>query len=277
MKTLIEAMYDKKDSRNVNKLARLWEEANGCPMTWDSITKINLHNWVERLKQEVAHNSVRHYCEILRAVLNLYSDEFKFPKGYADILSLPLEGTISTWVNEDEIERIMKYRPITHIEEVVKHQFLLGCLTGARHVDFQKFTLSNIVGENIVYIAQKTKQRVEVPLSPAVRRILRHYDVAETIAETTFAKTLRKICRESDVDEIVQTYRGGQERTDEKWKFVSAHTARRSFATNLYLRCRDIFLVSKYMGHAKVDMTVKYILSIGDAPMKIKSYFERFK
>ena len=80
---------------------------------------------------------------------------------------------------------------------------------------------------------------------------------------------------------IIQAYQyifhKGEDVVGEKWQFVTSHTARKSFATNVYLRCRDIFLISKYMGHSSVDMTATYIMSVGDAPEEVKQYFEKFK
>ena len=46
----------------------------------------------------------------------------------------------------------------------------------------------------------------------------------------------------------------------EKYKLVSTHTARRSFATNL-LKAKDIPLavISKALGHSKVTTTMRYL------------------
>ena len=60
-------------------------------------------------------------------------------------------------------------------------------------------------------------------------------------------------------------------------KIFADEVSENLFATNVYLRCRYIFLVSRYMGHSSVDMTAKYILSVGDAPQEVKEYFEQFK
>ena len=94
---------------------------------------------------------------------------------------------------------------------------------------------------------------------------------------TTFNKTIRSICKKCGINETTQIFHKGEDIIGEKWQFVTSHTARKSFATNVYLRCRDIFLVSKYMGHSSVDMTATYIMSVGDAPEEVKQYFEKFK
>ena len=264
-------------SRVVDKIARLFEESNGEPMCWDNLTKPNLHALVERVKEEVSPNSAKYYMAALKSVLSMYDDEVDLPKDYKKILSLKKIATISTWLTESDIDKIVKYAPKSETEELVKNQFIVGCLTGARHSDYERFTRTNIVNDKLVYVSQKTKIRAEIPLSPAVLRLLQYYDIAKKIDEQVFNETIREICQNCGICEIVHIYHGGKDITGEKWRFVSSHTARRSFATNVYLRCRDIFLVSRYMGHASVDMTANYILSIGDAPKEVREYFEKFR
>ena len=66
-------------------------------------------------------------------------------------------------------------------------------------------------------------------------------------------------CHKAGINELVSVYMRGEFRDDEKWKFVSSHTARRSFATNLYKKGVDIYTISQLCGHSSIEMTKKYI------------------
>ena len=44
-----------------------------------------------------------------------------------------------------------------------------------------------------------------------------------------------------------------------------AHTLRHAFATDLYVRTRDLVLVAEQLGHASTKTTERYVKSRGDA------------
>lgn len=47
--------------------------------------------------------------------------------------------------------------------------------------------------------------------------------------------------------------------TYKKNECICTHTARRSFATNLYLSGADIFVIKELLGHSKIETTIKYL------------------
>ena len=52
------------------------------------------------------------------------------------------------------------------------------------------------------------------------------------------------------------------------------HTARRSFATNLYLSGCDLYTIGRMMGHSSADMTRRYICSgIRDMDEGMRRFF----
>lgn len=283
LKSMIKETFVKKNPSYGMRLLQLYGNANGYDdewyenADWGIFTLQGIDNFCRHLQSTLAQNSAKTYAKMFRAILNIMRDQVAFPQGYEKLLALKGEAVVSTWLTDEEIERLVSYQSENNNEELVRNQFVLGCLTGARWSDYVCMTPQNIVGDNIVYISKKTGIRSEIPLSPAVERILCCADFTDSVSKTTFNRTIRAICKKVGISGKVMVHTGGETQEGEKWKFVSSHTARRSFATNLYLRCRDIFLVSRYMGHSSVDMTAKYILSIGDAPEDVKMYFEQFK
>lgn len=288
IKTL-EEVFTAKYPQYAKNLIGTFEEANGVPAEWRNVTRVTLHEFVQLLTNKVALNTARFYCAMFKAVLNLYKDEVDLPDDYQKILQIRGEASVSTWLTEEDIDKLLAYQPKNSTELLVRDQFVLGCLTGARYSDYTRLSegcieevhLMDAEGNDksfkkIVYVSQKTHIKSEVPLSPAAERIISCGSAIGRTTIVTFNSTIRDVCRKSGITDRVRIYHGEKDLEGEKWEFVSSHTARKSFATNVYLRSRDIFLVSKYMGHTSVEMTAAYILSIGDAPQAVRDFFEKF-
>lgn len=274
--------FAEKYPQYANRVLDMYEQANDCPATWKNITKIRLSKFVSFLNDNLARSSVKTYCAMLKSVFNLYNEEVKLPNGYEDILSIKKDISQNTWLNDSEIERIIAYIPTNENERLVKNQFVMGCVTGARHSDYMKFTRENKVGERLVYVSVKTHICAEIPLSPVVERLLAEnemfYLTGKEVSDPTFNKTIREICRKVGINERLKLYRTGEFIEGNKWEFVSSHTARRSFATNLYLRGADLYAISKMMGHTSVTMTEGYIsCGLRDLSDDILAYFKAFK
>lgn len=234
-----------------------FQNATGENMEWGNFSKINLSLFVDYMSERIAQNSVRQYCQKIKSVINVYSDEYDFPKDWKKVLSVKTETVVNTWLTDEELNAIVDYIPRIPTEQTVRGRFLLSAYTGARLSDAEKLDLTNLVDGNIVYISQKTHTRAAIPCKPILQPILAVNKRFPKITKTTFNDTLRKICKIQGINNIVHIFHAGQDLADEKWKFVSSHTGRRSFATNLYLRGCDLYSISKMMGHSSVEMTAK--------------------
>lgn len=97
----------------------------------------------------------------------------------------------------------------------------------------------------------------------------------EEVSDPTFNNNIRNICRKTGITEAVKIFKAGKEVEGEKWEFVSSHTARRSFATNLYLRGADLYSISQMMGHASVEMTQNYLCcGLREQSAQVMEYFK---
>lgn len=274
--------FAEKYPQYANRVLNMYEQANDCQATWENISKIRLAKFVSFLNGKLAKSSVKTYCAMMKSVFNIYNEEVKLPKGYEDILSVKKDVSQNTWLNDSEIERIIAYIPANDTERLVKNQFIMGCVTGARHSDYMKFTRENVVGERLVYVSIKTHIQAEVPLSKVVERLIAEnemfYIAGKEVSDPTFNKTIREICRKLGMNERLKLYRAGEFVEGAKCEFISSHTARRSFATNLYLRGADLYAISKMMGHSSVTMTEGYIsCGLRDLSDNILDYFKTFK
>jgi len=281
-KLLLNALLEKYPQNG--KIADKWCEATETPFRWESLTKPNMATFANWLCNNMARSSARQYCAKLKAVIEIYTDEVELPKDWRKYLNIKDDESQSTYLTESEIKRIIEYHPDTLTEATVQQQFILGCLTGARHSDYSRFTEANITPNgNLVYVSIKTHTKAELPLSPVARQILfakgTPYAGAykREVSDTTFNDTIRTICKLCDIDQEIQLYRKGGFWKGKKYEAISTHTSRKSFCTNLYLRCRDLLLVSKLAGHKDCSTTERYIVcgleSLTDLAMQ---YFEQF-
>lgn len=276
--TLKEALSSKYPAY-ADKLAERFREANGVELDWSNITKSSLARFAEYLQKEVARSSARSYCAIVKATLSLYDDVVELPRGWQDSLRVKNEDSEQVYLSDEEIQLLLKYRPQSRNEEYVHTTFLIGCLTGARHSDYICFSQDNISHGYLRYTSQKTRTSATLPVAPALPRLLAKLAALpeNNMADTTFNRTIRDICMKSGITESMRIYRRGKESTKPKWTFVSSHTARRSFASNLYLRGCDIMSISMMMGHASVDMTRGYIVcGLRSLPDNVAAYFKQF-
>lgn len=170
MEMLVNAFMKKYPAQG--RILVAYEKAVGEPPAWDNITKANLHAFTEQLCNEVSNNSARTYIKMFKSVLNMYSDVVDLPQDYKAMLKVKGETTVSVYLDNHDIDRLISYEANSKYEDVVRNQFVLGCLTGARYSDYLTFSSDNIVGNKIVYVSEKTKIKSEIPLAPAVRRII---------------------------------------------------------------------------------------------------------
>lgn len=264
-----------------NNILRMFESANLCEATWDNLTKVRLQRFVDYMGERLSPNSVSQYAAKLKAVLNLYSDEVLLPRGYAKVLTPRKVNVQNVYLTEEEIQKIVSYRAKNDREALVQAQFIIGVLSLARHSDYCNFDESNIVGENLVYVSQKTKIQASIPASATLLRFLKTQkeiiDKGVIVSDDSFNDTIRRICAKCGINEPVKLYHRGKTSVKPKWEYVSSHTARRTGITNLYLRGLDIVTIARLAGHTNTATTLGYICcGMRELPQEAKEYFEGF-
>ena len=267
---------------NYEKVLVHYAIANKVRPQWENITKPRLARFVDCMKTALAPGTVRTYCAMFKSVLSLYSEEVTLPNGYADILSPPRAACQNIWLTDAELQKLLNYKPKNKGERFVRNRFCIGALTGARHSDYEKFTKENIVNGRLVYVSEKTKARVEIPLSPAVERLLNEKGAMSmpknNISLVSFNDNLRNICKKAGITDKIKIYQRGKFSEGEKWQYVSSHTARRSFATNMHLKGINIYTICMLMGHTNTAMTERYIVcGLHNVPEQVNDYLMSFK
>ena len=129
-------------------------------------------------------------------------------------------------------------------------------------------------GGRILRLTQaKTRTGVSIYLTPPAGALLdKHAGTRTRLMPTTanqvMNRYLKRICRRAGVESLVEVVEtiGEQimKRPVVKWKLVSMHTARHTFATQSLLRGMPVEVLQKVLGHSKIQMTMIYAKVVED-------------
>lgn len=247
---------------------------------WEDMTEENLKDFVEELKnQGLAPSSIRTMCGELKAVLN---DNYrKVPcekEEFVRILSIRGTASQAVYLTREEMLRIVRYTPTSKLQEYVHRNFVVEMLTGARLIDAKGLTINNCDAQSglLSYVPKKTPGivvRVPIDERLGLRKFLANHKKRETGTDV-FNETVRIICRNCGINTIHTITRANKTVTQEKWKLVSSHTARRSFATNLFLSGVSLEDIALMMGHGKnIETTKRYICADRQVTPAVIAYF----
>jgi integrase len=154
----------------------------------------------------------------------------------------PRELTDKVYLTEGELHELYQL-DLSKDErlERVRDLFLIGAWTGLRFGDFTTIRPEHVQGDSLRIKTQKTGQLVEIPLHATVRAIMAKYEGAlpRAISNQKMNDYLKEITvqvRSLQSPQMITSTVAGQRKTTTKRKceLITTHTARRSFATNLY-------------------------------------------
>lgn len=252
------------------KIISRFRDMIGHPPDWADITDDNLRDFFGILSDSYSPNSVRTICAEMKALIRANSKSHKVPAlDFSSILKRKSEVSQAVYLTDEEIMKVHAYTPRTLVARHVKRMFMLECLTGARMSDCECLSTDNINngGRTLTYVAQKTKTEVTVPVHTLVPQYLVRLSPSEpkTVTVATYSYCIRDICEHCGINASVQLYAAGQRQSGPKYQFVSSHTGRRSFATNLARKGVALEQISLLMGHMRgntpnILMTQRYII-----------------
>jgi integrase len=177
------------------------------------------------------------------------------------------EASENIYLNEDELKTIQELDLSSNKRlESVRDLFLVGCWTGLRFSDFSRLQSKNIKGRFIEIETKKTREKVTVPIHSIVTDILHKYNgsLPKALSNQKMNMYLKEIGEMVEVLKIQVSKsitRGGKEtsRNYKKYELITTHTARRSFASNLYLKGSASRVIMKITGHKTEKSFMQYI------------------
>ncbi|HEX8314126.1 MAG TPA: phage integrase SAM-like domain-containing protein [Flavisolibacter sp.] len=215
----------------------------------------------------LSHNSIAKDIRMLKIFMNKavglgYTGNLAFKH---EDFTYSEEATDAVYLKEAEISKLFRYKPTSEKLENVKDMFVFGCLVGLRFSDYSNVKPENIIDEDgelfLKIKTQKTGELVYIPCHPIVLQIFYKYGrntnrLPKSISNQKFNEYIKEVCKAANFDQA-----GRLTTHPEKllYECISSHTARRSFATNLFLEGFPVMEIMKITGHTTEKAFMKYI------------------
>jgi integrase len=186
------------------------------------------------------------------------------------------EDSENVYLNEAELQLIYDLDlSKNHRLERVRDLFIVGAWTGLRFGDLTQLTTDKIKSDFLNIEQRKTGNRVVIPIHWTVKAIIKKYDgeLPREISNQKMNDYIKEVCELLELKEKVHKAitKGGTKVSKKynKWQLVSSHTARRSFATNLYLQGFPSISIMQITGHKTEKAFMKYIKVTPDEHAKL--------
>lgn len=147
----------------------------------------------------------------------------------------------------------------------VRDLFLVGCYSGLRFSDFSDLEVESIEKNFIRVKQQKTGDRVTIPVMKKMAKLLDRYDggFPRPISNQKFNLYIKEVFDLAGLNHLIRVRKttGGQESFDQVpfHKLISSHTARRSYATNMFKAGVPVMLIMAITGHKTESAFLRYI------------------
>ncbi len=242
--------------------------------TYLKIDKIYSNTMVEKIISQIKTFIRSARTQGFETSLEIESKNFSFVR----------DETLDTYHNEKEIDDIfdLDLSDNKRLEDV-RDNYIIGLRTGLRISDLKRihdfhFTTNRI----LITSTEKTGEFVEIPIHPQVKSILkkRNNQLPKIISEQKFNEYVKEVCKKAGITQIILGYkRNAKTNRKEKGYFpkyilISSHTARRSFATNLYGKIPDKTIMA-ITTHKSYTQFMKYLKTTQKEHVeKLSKYWE---
>ena len=183
------------------------------------------------------------------------------------------------YLTEDEISRLyaldipmLKSKGIIDAKSTIEETrdlFIIGCWTGLRQSDLNHLEKALFDVEatepTITVVTEKTSEKVKIPMHRYIKELYDKYEgkFPKMRDKSRFNEHLKELGRLAEINDevIIKENRGGKVTSIKykKYQLIKCHTARRSFATNLYLKGAPTISIMKLTGHTTEANFMKYI------------------
>lgn len=217
-----------------------------------------------RQNYDLRHNTIIKIIQSMVAAVNrLRKEGYEVGRDYEDY-PLREEEVTTVALSDDEIERVYNLK-LNKKSAIIRDLFVFACETGLRYSDLVALQDDNIQGNILTVRTSKTGALVCIPLRRRAREIIARHDGAIRYkdSQTNFNKCVKTLCRRAGITgKVLCEYTVGTRfvrRSIPKYKLVSSHTGRRSFATNAYFAGIPIMRIMLITGHKTEQAFFRYI------------------
>ena len=246
----------KQDYLQTFNTIKKFEYSSGYLISFESINLDFYNRFQDYILNTLEHsiNTFGKRIKIIKSIMN-YATEIGINKNLSyqkkdfKVLSKNIKRE---YLTTDEVQKIYDLDCNGALKKS-KDAFLLMCYLGIRFSDYKRITKSNISNNHLDIIMSKTNESVSIPIHPNAMNIIKkwNYDLPK-MSNPKLNLNIKRICRDAKIDQLVQ-------KNIPKYKLITCHTARRSFATNGYLSnvsTRDLMRIT---GHKKESTFLNYV------------------
>lgn len=257
----------------INKLKE-YEKYSQVKLDWNDIDMDFYYDFLEFYTgiQGFLTNGFGRVIKIMKVILNDATE-----KGYNTNLKYQnknfralREEVNNIYLSEVELKKIIDLDLCDNKTlEQVRDLFIVGCYTGLRFSDFTQIKKENIVDRRLLKLKTiKTDEWVTIPLFDEVKQIMsKHTDKCNSLPKAFDNQVMNRYLKEiGELAEIKEDFlkvrSKGKERVEEtfkKYELITTHTARRSFATNMFKKGVPSRVIMKITGHRTEKAFSSYI------------------
>lgn len=250
-----------------------YQEDRKRSLDFDDINKEFYNDFVNYFtEKQQSPNNIGKHVKNIKVIMRAASDEklhanSEMDQKYFNAMRYEVQEIYLTQAEIEKLEKIdLSY---SKTFDTIRDVFLIGVYTAQRFSDYSRIRKENIrttaAGTKIIDIIQKkTGERVMIPISPQLDKILQKYDysIPKTFDQKV-NKHIKTIAKAAEINEIitVKKTKGGMdiEKDHAKCNLIKTHTARRSGATNMYMAGIPTIDIMKLTGHKTETEFLNYI------------------
>lgn len=198
----------------------------------------------------IAHNTRISRLRLLRAVLNEAKKRDIINANPFDKYRIQQMVSKKGYITKEQLRQLEAMK-LKGYEDIVRDAFLVGCYTGLRFSDITALRQSHINGSWLVIAMQKTRFTVEIPIGQL-------FDGKMLKMVEKYGGNIGRLTKKLGPNATVnKTLRGLLDAVGADAK-ITFHSSRHTFATLLGQQGVDITVVSKLLGHTKLQTTEIY-------------------
>ncbi len=151
-----------------------------------------------------------------------------------------------TFLTTQEIQKLYKYWQQPFINATYKailSRFLFACFSSVRLGDILRMTQDNIIGDTLIFSAEKTTKLHRIPISRTARVFLdKEFVFPGKFSPEYINRELKHIAKAVGIQ-----------------KTLTFHVSRHTFATQFLLCGGNVVNLQKILGHSKIEETMIYV------------------
>lgn len=284
-KQFLEVKQIEKRHRTVQKYNTLldhlkeFEKSKHYKIAFDKMNLQFFEKFTAYLMQDLKHsnNTIGKYISSLKTFLrwavdrniNTHLDFIKFKvfSDKTDIVVLTEKELMNIYNLDFNSVTIEDKKLSVNILIKVRDVFCFQCFTGQRFSDIENLKRDDIKNDSWFLHTYKTKDIIEIPLTPLAKEILGRYkDNSQPLPVISHQKTnnlIKDVCKYAEVNEPITLvrYRGHErlETSKPKYDFITTHTARRTFVTISLEKGMKADTIMEITGHTSYKTFRKYV------------------